>query len=173
MTAFHVYIGGRGACVDAVTGDGTGGANGGGHAGQGFGSFPMACSGGGGTDIRTQGGDWDNAASLKSRIIVAGGGGGPSGWNYVAGGYGGRESGGSSPVPIGVRCSATATAGGTAVAGYTPGYGRNGAHGTDGSCASEGNGGGGGGWWAGSRRTAARTAAVAAGPGTSTKVFSF
>ena len=44
--------------------------------------------GGGASDIRLVGGSWDNATSLASRILVAGGGG-ASEWNSSFGGHGG------------------------------------------------------------------------------------
>jgi hypothetical protein len=53
--------------------------------------------GGGATDFRLKNGDWDNATSLNSRIMVAGGGGGGGSDDYIStshpiranGGYGG------------------------------------------------------------------------------------
>ena len=63
-TKFHIYVGQKG--ID----NGTASFNGGG-SGKNQGS-----SGGGSTDIRLKGGDWDDFESLKSRIIVAGAGGG-------------------------------------------------------------------------------------------------
>ncbi len=50
------------------------------------GSKVGSCSGGGGaTDVRLENGEWDNFNGLKSRIMVAAGGGG----SYYTGGYGG------------------------------------------------------------------------------------
>lgn len=62
-------------------GDGLGGWNGGGSGlsyNQVNGYFYEG-GGGGATDVRTVGGDWNDSKSLNSRIIVAGGGGGSSG----------------------------------------------------------------------------------------------
>lgn len=52
-------------------------------------------AGGGATDIRILDGNWDNIESLKSRIIVAGGGGGaqPSCGNTATAGHGGNIEG--------------------------------------------------------------------------------
>lgn len=55
-------------------------------------------AGGGATDIRLISGPWDNIESLKSRILVAGGGGGAQstcGWSATAG-DGGNLTGGTS-----------------------------------------------------------------------------
>lgn len=49
-------------------------------------------AGGGATDFRLEGGEWDNFDSLKSRIMVAAGGGGATYGGY--GGYGGGLTGG-------------------------------------------------------------------------------
>ena len=53
--------------------------NGGGQGGYddaGYSGADAGASGGGATDFRLVGGDWNNALSLNSRIMVAGGGGG-------------------------------------------------------------------------------------------------
>lgn len=58
-------------------GGGAGGnAGGGGLATNSYSSYLGGPSGGGATDIRTKDGNWDDFDSLKSRIMVAGGGGG-------------------------------------------------------------------------------------------------
>ena len=58
--------------------------NGGGYGGYGS---PYGYSGGGASDIRLIDGDWDNLESLKSRVMVAGGGGGVANATYnTAGG---------------------------------------------------------------------------------------
>lgn len=66
----------------------------GGLAAPGFGG-----GSGGGTDVRLVNGSWDNAASLRSRIIVAGGGGGAcqrgEGYGDGIGGYGGGLTAGT------------------------------------------------------------------------------
>ena len=80
-TIFYIYVGGCGIAPSSnkqyVTSPG--GWNGGGSAIQNYNSdfFSLSCtSGGGATDIRTINGNWDNFNSLKSRIMVAGAGGG-------------------------------------------------------------------------------------------------
>ena len=79
--------------------------NGGGSGYQGTDSRETpsySCSGGGATDIRLVGGEWDDMTSLLSRIMVAAGGGGEVNfkeWNYESfpapGGFGGTVIGGS------------------------------------------------------------------------------
>lgn len=85
----YVYVGGKGKTGKIEKDDnrftafgypssgGTGGYNGGGN---GFEDPETQAGGGGGgaTDVRLVGGKWDNFESLKSRIMVAGGGGGMS-----------------------------------------------------------------------------------------------
>lgn len=76
----YIYVGGAGsASTKGVVSEVSGGYNGGGSTigqeccpagGRSFGS------GGGATDVRLSGGSWDNFNSLKSRIMVAAGGGG-------------------------------------------------------------------------------------------------
>ncbi len=57
------------------------------------GSNVGSCAGGGGaTDVRLENGEWDNFDGLKSRIMVAAGGGGAGYTGY--GGYGGALTGG-------------------------------------------------------------------------------
>lgn len=73
-TTLYLYIGGAG-----IEGTTTGGYNGGGsiNSGQEIYGSP----GGGSTDVRTVGGTWDDFESLKSRIMVAAGGGGANNRN--------------------------------------------------------------------------------------------
>jgi prepilin-type N-terminal cleavage/methylation domain-containing protein len=74
----YIQVGGRGTDVGVADNTGdfltNGGYNGG---GDGAGAGP---SGGGATDIRMLAGSWDDTASLNSRVIVAGGGGGNIGY---------------------------------------------------------------------------------------------
>jgi prepilin-type N-terminal cleavage/methylation domain-containing protein len=85
----YVYVGQKGAVgtfgINATATVGAGAVatfNGGGAGGiAGGGSYPYSSysggsSGGGATDIRLQSGLWNDATSLKSRIMIAGGGGG-------------------------------------------------------------------------------------------------
>lgn len=74
----YFYIGG-------TTSSKTGGKNGGGSgAGDGLG-------GGGSTDVRIKSGDWNNQETLKTRIMVAGGGGGAN--KFKTGSSGGNAGG--------------------------------------------------------------------------------
>lgn len=77
-TTLYVYVGGRGTkySEDNVI---NGGYNGGGNAYNAYG-------GGGATDVRLLKGNWDDSASLLTRIVVAAGGGGNS---KNVNGYGG------------------------------------------------------------------------------------
>lgn len=72
--------------------------NGGGNANR-QGNYCGSC-GGGATDIRIVNGNWENATSLNSRIMVAGGGGG-GGWYGGGGGLGSQGSGGGGSGYIG------------------------------------------------------------------------
>jgi hypothetical protein len=124
--------------------------------------------GGGGTDIRLQNGAWNSSTGLKTRIIVAGGGGGRHGENYEkVTGFIGNDGGGTTAPSFTVNSrtitGSTQTSGGSSTAsdsivgsfGYANQYGvRNvnsrggyngGANGSD----NYANGGGGGGWWGG------------------------
>ncbi|MGS5514550.1 glycine rich domain-containing protein [Clostridioides difficile] len=70
------------------------------------GGYGKDCTGGGATDIRIIGGDWNSEEGLLSRIIVAGGsGGGGGGWSSgVGGGYiGGYGKGSNSAFSCGGR----------------------------------------------------------------------
>jgi hypothetical protein len=122
--------------------------------------------GGGATDFRLTGGNWNDNAGLLSRILVAGGGGGRHGNNYEGVAYVGNDGGGSTAPNF--------TANGTSVTGSTQNSGgssnntnvagsfgfsnptpysntcsaggwNGGARGSD----NWANGGGGGGWWGG------------------------
>lgn len=67
-----IYVGGMGGSNASQTN--AGGYNGGGASGDGEGV--NSYGGGGSTDVRLTDGEWNNAASLASRIMVAAGGGG-------------------------------------------------------------------------------------------------
>jgi len=127
----YVYSGAKGGPL-ASNGTIPGGWNGGGSGDNIYGS------GGGATDIRTVSGQWNDLASLNSRIIVAGGGG--SSYNVYAGGAGGLIGG------AGQSSLGYAITGGTQTSGGSSG-------GTFGIGASQnspyGGGGGGGGWYGG------------------------
>ncbi|MGS2282612.1 glycine rich domain-containing protein [Clostridioides difficile] len=99
------------------------------------------CHGGGATDIRLVGGQWDNEQSLLSRIIVAGGGGRN---NFgIKGGDGGGSNGGSTEYSEG----GTNTGGGKGINGTDGSFGKGGSGISSGEYSKQG--GGGGGWYGG------------------------
>ena len=129
----YVYVGGYGGTINGVASNGW---NGGGKAGY------SGIYGGGASDIRVTNGTWNAAASLNSRIIVAGGGGSYGG-PYQQGGYGGGTTGGNGQGNYGSGgTGGTQTAGGSGNAGSF-GIGGNG------TAANGGYGGAGGGGWYG------------------------
>lgn len=81
-----------------------------------------ACDGGGATDFRLQGGPWDNLDGLKSRFLVAGGGGGcEDHYNYIAlDGIGG--DGGGLTAQDGYNAKAGSQTTGYALGKGEPGY---------------------------------------------------
>ncbi len=81
---FYVYVGEKGKNNRKAS------FNGGGYGGYGK---EIGWSGGGATDIRLTNGDWNNVEGLKSRIMVAGGGGGATHAQYNTAG-GGSYAGG-------------------------------------------------------------------------------
>ena len=89
----YFYIGSQGKL------DNEGGYNGGGDSyktcTQSYCAASYGGSGGGATDVRLIGGHWNNSESLKSRIMVAAGGGGAE-WGGSIGGNGGDIEGGES-----------------------------------------------------------------------------
>jgi hypothetical protein len=76
ITTLYVYVGGSGT-------------------GSPSGCCCGSSGGGGGTDIRIQSGAWNDANGLKTRIIVAGGGGGRRGKNFEEVEYIGNDGGGT------------------------------------------------------------------------------
>ena len=146
-TMLYIYVGGEGPHEATTTN--VGGYNGGGYSGNNGGT--NSYGGGGATDVRLLNGDWNNASSLRSRIMVAGGGGGtfsanadkvPGVGGNLKGGdgggnYGGAEynGGGGQQTTYGVAPGASYRGQfGSGVQSYTSGFG----------------GGGGGGYWGGS-----------------------
>ena len=143
----YIYLGGIGEDRNHLSQDSAGGYNGGGNGGagcfNGTYNFSSGSGGGGATDIRLIDGEWNNSESLKSRIMVAGGGGG-SGW-HLSGGNGGKQVGlcAEQDDKLQIICGGNESTGNF-------GYGLNGANGAQ--CAgvgSEGKGGGGGGYYGG------------------------
>jgi hypothetical protein len=90
-TTLYVYV----DCVGSSANNtfAKGGYNGGGYACSCDISEP-GNGGGGGSDVRLIGGEWDNSNGLLSRFIVAGGGGGGGEDSGETGGAGGGTSGG-------------------------------------------------------------------------------
>jgi len=103
----YVYVGGKGE--DAVlSGNNTNGGWNGGGLGTKYTSDRISSAGGGATDFRlvrsTASNDWSGFDSLKSRIMVAGAGGGcawNSAWNYDS--YESHDYGGSGGTLIGLN----------------------------------------------------------------------
>jgi hypothetical protein len=147
-TTLYVYVGGSGT---GSTSGGTWGSTG----------------GGGGTDIRLQNGLWNDANGLKTRIIVAGGGGGRHGQNYEQiEGFIGNDGGGTTAPTFTARgftnTGATQTSGGTSThSTYAGSFGYANPNNNGNTNSKEGynggsrgtdrwaNGGAGGGWWGG------------------------
>jgi hypothetical protein len=93
-TTLYVYVGGMGKS-DTSSKQNAGGYNGGGLSGYHQNAYSFG--GGGATDIRLKNGESDNFDSLKSRIMVAAGGGGTAyanSYTHVPG-YGGTLIGGT------------------------------------------------------------------------------
>ena len=125
----YIYVGGHGE--DAVAKkDSPNGYNGGGLGTWDHEDDEAAGAGGGATDIRLVANDWDNFESLKSRIMVAAGGGGAT--NLTAGGAGGGLEG---------LTNRTKSQPGTQKSGYQFGIGQDG-YGTGDSNGVAGSGGG-------------------------------
>ena len=123
----YIYVGQENNCVEGSSGNTSGGYNGGGTAGSTIWPDRNFCGGGGATDVRLVNGEWNNINSLKSRIMVAAGGGGA---NYLGSSY--HAVGGSGGGLIGYKASGnTGTAGdgiargtaGTQFSGAAFGYG--------------------------------------------------
>ena len=94
-TTLYLYVGGQGEDSPKGYGalGGAGGYNGGGAGGQDPSDDDSGGGGGGATDIRLEGGEWNNIESLRSRIMVAAGGSGSG--EYAKGKDGGIIEGNS------------------------------------------------------------------------------
>lgn len=137
----YIYVGSRGA----ISKNEDAGYNGGGAGGKGnIDSVINGYGGGGATDVRLVSGDWNNSDGLKSRIMVASGGGGGYGWDN--GGSGGGLTGyNTSGNKLDSVASQTTT---------SFGIGQKGGDATQwGSGGAEGNCGGGGGYYGGTSST--------------------
>lgn len=115
--SLYVYVGGAGGDNEyKVGGNEIGGYNGGGSLVAGQGSY--GAPGGGATDIRIENGIWSNFESLKSRIMVAAGGGGA---NFRNQGYG-EGNGGSGGTIEGINGEEALTEGSYHRLDYDNGY---------------------------------------------------
>ena len=168
-TNLYIQVGGQGSNNPAgVLQSVAGGYNGGGGTeGQNCCSRSFG-TGGGATDIRLSGGAWNDDLSLKSRIMVAAGGGGrftegTEGGSAGAGGalnglpgsgknenycvgLGGTQTSAGTISTTGENCDVTEDAGYTDPGKSFGGFGYGGKHGTDGNNST----GGGGGYYGGS-----------------------
>ena len=145
----YLYVGGQGTNNVPAT-NVAGGWNGGGTSGK---DSQGGGGGGGATDVRLSNGTWNDILSLRSRIMVAGAGGGSSTWTNGTGGgnsggliaYGGNLNPGS--------VAHTLATGGTQISGGTPGgsagIGTAGAFGYGGNAEVNHGGGGGAGYYGG------------------------
>ena len=151
-TTLYVYVGGKGTGYAYNISTKPGGWNGGGN------NYSGASGGGGATDIRLISGNWNNAKSLNSRIMVAGGGGGSN--DSQNGGFGGGLTAGT-----GTNGSTSNGSGGTQTEG---GKGVvEGAFGSGGNSIESNNtdgGSGGGGYYGGGKASGSN---VAGGGGSS------
>jgi hypothetical protein len=136
---YYVFVGGMAPIPEMNVNNGRGGRggyNGGGNGGddyEGSASWNDDKGGGGGgaTDLRLINADWNDTVSLRSRIMVASGGGGAVHWS----GYGGIGVG------AGLYGPAATQTGGCAFG--------HGCQGLNGGAGTEGGGGGGGGYYGG------------------------
>lgn len=133
----YIYVGSRGS----ISNNEDAGYNGGGAGGKGnVDTVINGYGGGGATDVRLTSGNWNDASGLKSRIMVAAGGGGGYGWDN--GGSGGGLNGYNTS---GNKLESVASQTGTSF-----GVGQKGGDATIwGSGGAEGNCGGGGGYYGG------------------------
>ena len=127
-------------------------------------------SGGGATDVRVTPGLWNDTQSLRSRIMVAAGGGGTSAYSTTGavGGYGGALTGG--PGILAGSGTYTLPGGGTQTSGGTAGIGTAtasaGTFGTGGANLN-GGGAGGGGYYGGGGGTVCTTCSLTGAGGSS------
>ena len=138
----YIYVGQENNCVEGSSGNTSGGYNGGGTAGSTIWPNRNFCGGGGATDVRLVNGKWNNINSLKSRIMVAAGGGGA---NYFGSSY--HAIGGSGGGLIGYKASGNNGTAGDGIARGTAGTQFSGA--AFGYGEGETTNGGGGGYYGG------------------------
>lgn len=92
-TSLYVYVGATNICKEGTTGYSDVAFNGGGLVGDTIWNDRYFCGGGGATDIRLENANWGNFDSLKSRIMVAGGGGGANWYTEYYSAIGGSAGG--------------------------------------------------------------------------------
>ena len=170
-TKMYIYVGQKGLPGNSAS-----------YNGGGSGSYVVnpdadgGSGGGGSTDVRLINGNWDNFTSLKSRIIVAGGGGGSQLFGYItkggnAGileGYSGSRSGYSVGLATGGKQIESGKAGSASEAKGTDGY-----FGGGGSISGNLNGNGGGGGYFGGGAGGVSPGAVASGAGGSSFISGY
>ena len=139
-TILYVYVGGSGSFSSTV-GYTLGGYNGGGKGYSTTAAY-TAGSGGGATDFRLVSGNWNDQASLASRILIAAGGGGAT---FAENGYAGGALEGYAAT--GGATGGTQLAGGTAVSLTL--NGTDGGFGYGGNGAADASAGGGAGYYGG------------------------
>ena len=115
----YIYVGSKGSdniSLTSTENQDVGGYNGGGSLSSGQGIY--GSTGGGSTDIRIVSGTWNDFNSLKSRIMVAAGGGGA---NFRNQGYG-EGNGGAGGTLIGINGEEALTEGSYFRSDYSHGY---------------------------------------------------
>ncbi len=166
-TTLYIYVGGKGNPTDGSI---TGGYNGGGNSTKSA-NGKSGPTGGGATDVRLINGTWNEFESLKSRIMVAGGGAGGGGSAGGLNGYDGNASpiencgkGGSQTLG-GAQASRHRCASSNSTAGSFGTGGIGGANTTD--ATTGGGSGGGGGYYGGSGASGICNGNMLAGGGSS------
>ena len=169
---FFIFVGSKGENIKYSTEKSKGGFNGGGKGGGSAlhetKTYRSGAGGGGATDFRLYRGNWYDEESLKSRIIVAGGGGG-EGFG-IQGGSGGRLTGLPSEIRVFDDFTSQSIPGGKQEGDDNFGFGQDGIDGVYGNCCAEGKGGGGGGWYGGSASQETSNFSNAAGGGGSSYI---
>ena len=171
LTKMYVYVGQKGLNNNTLSFNG-----GGAGCYKNNTSVDGGSSGGGATDIRLINGDWDDFSSLKSRIIVAGGGGGSQLNIYVtkggdAGileGFSGSSSGETVGISTGGKQDEPGIAGTCELSSGTDGF-----FGKGGSIFNNINGNGGGGGYFGGAAGGVSSCTVGSGAGGSSFISGY
>ena len=175
FTVLYGYVGGQGSFSNKNSINGSfGGYNGGGNGGHGKIvsngiNYSSGYGGGGATDIRTLKGKWNDMDSLKSRIMVAGGGGGCNAFKNEKGGSAGTLEGDS-----GYDFNGNEFKGGSQSNGYKLGEGQSGlSKDTHYDNGAEGNSGSGGGYYGGTASQKYGVKSVSTGSGGSSFISGY